>query len=168
MELNNPQHQIVVDRLSQQFPKTFLDAQEHYGMLVVLVEKSDIKAIVKFLSQNEEMGFAFLTDICGMHYDKTNELGVVYHLHNFYSNLRIRIKTVLPIDKPEIDSLTDLFDAANWQERETFDFFGIIFKGHPNLKRILNMDEMDYFPLRKEYALEDGTRTDKNDTMFGR
>ena len=49
-----------------------------------------------------------------------------------------------------------------------YDFYGIIFKGHPNLKRILNMDEMNYFPMRKEYALEDGTRTDKDDTMFGR
>jgi NADH-quinone oxidoreductase subunit C len=74
----------------------------------------------------------------------------------------------MPNDQAFIPSITPLYSAANWQERETFDFYGIIFNGHPNLKRILNVDEMDYFPLRKEYPLEDGTRTDKDDTYFGR
>jgi NADH-quinone oxidoreductase subunit C len=53
-------------------------------------------------------------------------------------------------------------------ERETYDFYGVIFEGHPNLKRILNVDEMSIFPMRKEYPLEDNTRKDKNDEMFGR
>ena len=74
----------------------------------------------------------------------------------------------MPIVNPSIATVTDLFAAANWQERETFDFYGIIFEGHPNLTRIMNVDEMDYFPLRKEYPLEDGTRTDKEDKYFGR
>ena len=168
MELNNAEHILIFDRLNEQFSTSIIGAQEQFGMLTVLVDKKDIKAIVSYLSKNEEMGFGFLTDICGMHYDKSNELGVVYHLHNFYKNIRIRLKVLLPISSPQVDSITDLFEAANWQERETYDFFGIIFKGHPNLTRILNMDEMDYFPLRKEYPLEDGTRTDKNDSMFGR
>jgi NADH-quinone oxidoreductase subunit C len=68
----------------------------------------------------------------------------------------------------EYETLTGIFSAANWMEREAYDFFGIRFKGHPNLKRILNVEDMDYFPMRKEYKLEDETRTDKNDTMFGR
>jgi NADH-quinone oxidoreductase subunit C len=61
-----------------------------------------------------------------------------------------------------------LFPSANWQERQEYDFFGVQFKGHPDLRRILNMDEMDYFPMRKEYVLEDDTRTDKEDSFFGR
>jgi NADH-quinone oxidoreductase subunit C len=61
-----------------------------------------------------------------------------------------------------------VFAAANWLERETYDFYGVIFEGHPNLKRILNVDEMIIFPMRKEYPLEDQTREDKNDSMFGR
>jgi NADH-quinone oxidoreductase subunit C len=64
--------------------------------------------------------------------------------------------------------VTSLYAAANWMERETFDFYGIIFTGHPNLRRILNADEMDYFPLRKEFPLEDATRSDKEDKYFGR
>ena len=62
----------------------------------------------------------------------------------------------------------DYFHAANWMERETYDFYGVNFVGHPNLKRILNVDEMDYFPMRKEFPLEDQTRIDKDDEMFGR
>ena len=168
MESNNADHIKIIERLKERFAESIKDAAEPFGMLTVSVERKDIIGIISFLSKEEDLGFAFLTDLCGMHYDTTDQLGVVYHLHNMYSGIRIRIKTLFPKSNPEIDSITSLFEAANWQERETYDFFGIIFKGHPNLKRILNMDEMDYFPLRKEYALEDGTRTDKNDSMFGR
>jgi NADH-quinone oxidoreductase subunit C len=69
---------------------------------------------------------------------------------------------------PEVDSMTDLFLSSNWQERETYDFYGIEFKNHPDLKRILNMDEMVSFPMRKEFPLEDANRTDKDDRYFGR
>jgi NADH-quinone oxidoreductase subunit C len=68
----------------------------------------------------------------------------------------------------KIKSVVDLFASANWQERQEFDFFGIDFVGHPNLTRILNVEDMDYHPMRKEYRLEDGTRDDKEDKFFGR
>jgi NADH-quinone oxidoreductase subunit C len=81
---------------------------------------------------------------------------------------RIRIKTFVAMANPRLASLTSLFPAANWMERETFDFYGILFEGHPNLKRILNVEYLDYFPMRKEYPLEDPTRHDKDDRFFGR
>ncbi len=167
MELNNGEYTKVVDALQSRFPKSINDVGAPYEMLTLSVENSDIKSIIKYLSE-EEMGFTYLTDVCGMHYESTDELGVVYHIQNLYTNTRIRLKTRFPKSKPETDTVCDIFKSANWQERETFDFYGIIFKGHPDLRRILNMDEMDYFPMRKEYPLEDGTRTDKNDSMFGR
>ena len=68
----------------------------------------------------------------------------------------------------QVPSVTPLFSAANWLERETFDFFGIQFTGHPNLVKILNMEDQPYFPMRKQYPLEDGTREDKDDSKFGR
>jgi len=84
------------------------------------------------------------------------------------TNQRLRLKVFLPSDKPEVKTLTTVFAGANWMERETYDFFGVIFEGHPNLKRILNVDDMLIFPMRKEYPLEDQTREVKNDLMFGR
>jgi NADH-quinone oxidoreductase subunit C len=78
------------------------------------------------------------------------------------------LKAFIPIAEPTIASITDIYVGANWQERETYDFFGVQFTGHPNLTRILNEDSMDYFPLRKEYHLEDATREDKDDRYFGR
>ena len=96
------------------------------------------------------------------------ELAVVYHLHNLVDNVRIRFKVFTDINQPDVYTATSLYSTANWMERETFDFYGVNFVGHPNLKRILNVDEMDYFPLRKEFPLEDQTRRDKDDEMFGR
>jgi NADH-quinone oxidoreductase subunit C len=92
----------------------------------------------------------------------------VYHLHNLKENIRLRYSVSTSLENTDVYTATKLFESANWMERETYDFFGINFVGHPNLKRILNVDEMDYFPLRKEFPLEDQTRIDKDDEMFGR
>ncbi len=123
--------------------------------------------LIKYLKENEK--FHFLTDLCGMHYPDQLEykFGVVYHLHNWIENKRIRIKCFIK-DNPQIDSIVSLFESANWQERETYDFYGIHFINHPDLRRILNMDEMESFPLRKDHPLEDAGRTDKDDRYFGR
>ncbi len=135
----------------------------------ITVDRSIVLDLASFLHNDEELKFQFLTDITGVHYpEPKDELGVVYHYHNLYKNVRIRIKAFFPKTDPVIASLTPVFSGANWMERETYDFFGILFQGHPNLKRILNVDDLGYYPMRKEYALEDPTREDKDDTMFGR
>ena len=159
---------IVEDKLRQEFGENILNVYEPYGMLTIEVSNDKIGEIIKYLKEDEELEFTFLTDLCGMHYESTDQLGVVYLMHQLPQNIQIRLKTFMPKSNPETQSLTHLFSAANWLERETYDFFGIIFKGHPDLRRIMNVDEMDYFPLRKEYPLEDLTRTDKDDSMFGR
>lgn len=123
-----------------------------------------------FLNDDEELKFRFLTDLTAVHYPayKGRELAVVYHLHNLVDNCRIRFKVFTDINQPDVYTATGLFASANWQEREAYDNFGVNFVGHPNLKRILNVEEMDYFPMRKEFPLEDQTRIDKDDEMFGR
>ena len=106
-----------------------------------------------------------------MHYpenEASHQFTVVYHLHNWVENVRLRITTYLSGENPEVNTITDLFLTANWMERETFDFYGINFIGHPQLKRILNMPEMVSHPMRKEFPMEDGGRTDKDDRFFGR
>lgn len=117
----------------------------------------------------DEHGFVFLTDVCGIHYtEQLLPLGVIYHLHNFKTNERIRLKTFVSAESPIVPTLTSLFESANWMERETYDFYGIVFDGHPNLKRILNVEYLDFYPMRKEYKLEDPTREDKDNRFFGR
>lgn len=136
----------------------------------IVVPAAATHTIVEELFNNPELSFQFLTDLTAVHYPerKGEELCVVYHLHQLVKNFRLRIKAYVPIEQPNIPSITNIFSGANWMERETYDFYGIIFDGHPELNRILNADEMDYFPMRKEYPMEDPTRMDKDDEMFGR
>lgn len=160
----------IKNRLTEKFGGEIREWQEPFGMLTFTSDKSLNLKILQFLYDDEELQFRFMNDLCAVHYpDRTGEeLAVVYHLHNLAENVRIRYKIYTEINNPEIFSATALFAGANWMERETYDFYGIQFLGHPNLKRILNVDDMEYFPMRKEFPLEDQTRLDKDDEMFGR
>jgi NADH-quinone oxidoreductase subunit C len=161
---------IVKQKLESKFPELVSDFTEPYGMLTFEAPKEMNLKVLNFLFDDEELKFRFLTDLQAVHYPdlKGRELAVVYHLHNLVDNLRIRFKVFSDISTPDVYTATGLFSAANWMERETYDFFGVNFVGHPNLKRILNVEEMDYFPMRKEFPLEDQSRIDKDDEMFGR
>lgn len=160
----------IKQKLQEKFGDQVYDFQEPYGMLTFEVNKELNLKVMQFLYDDAILQFQFLTDLCAVHYpdQKGRELAVVYHLHNLVDNVRIRFKVCTDINQPSIYTATKLFEAANWMERETYDFYGVNFIGHPNLKRILNVEEMDYFPMRKEYPLEDQTRVDKDDEMFGR
>ncbi|MBS3915490.1 MAG: NADH-quinone oxidoreductase subunit C [Bacteroidetes bacterium] len=160
----------LLEALQGNFPGKILQAETPYGFLTIEIPPADNVEIVSWLQNHEKWDMNFMTDLCGIHYPENEgkEIGVVYHLHSFKNNLRMRIKAFMPKDKAEIQTMTGLFAAANWMERETYDFYGIQFTGHPDLRRILNVDNMDYFPMLKEYALEDETRTDKTDKFFGR
>jgi NADH-quinone oxidoreductase subunit C len=160
---------IVLEKLVTKFGAGILSHDEPYGMLTIVAEKNINVKMLKFLFDDEQLKFQFMTDLCGIHYpDQALELGVIYHLHSLENNVRIRLKFFVSKENPTIATATSVYATANWQERETFDFFGIIFEGHPDLRRILNVDEMEAFPLRKEFPLEDPNRTDKKDYFFGR
>jgi len=160
----------IKQRLTEKFGDQVTNFTEPYDMLTFEAPKDMNLKVMQFLFDDAELGFQFLTDLTAVHYpeQKGRELAVVYHLHNLVANVRIRFKVFTDINKPDIFTATRLYSSANWMERETYDFYGVNFVGHPNLKRILNVDEMDYFPMRKEYPLEDQTRIDKDDEMFGR
>lgn len=148
----------------------FTDVEEPYGLLTVTTTREQIHGIIAGLKADTELQFNFLTTMCGINYPENEgkELGMIYHLHSLVHNLRLRIKIFFPVADPVVPTLTDIHLTANWMEREAYDFFGIIFTGHPNLIRILNVEDMNYFPMRREYPLEDGTREDKTDLFFGR
>jgi NADH-quinone oxidoreductase subunit C len=148
---------------------SILGIDEQYGIVNITVDVDALIPFISFLKNDPSQDFNFLTDICGMHFpDQKLALGVVYHLHSLKRNVRIRVRIYVDVNNPDVPTLVNLFKAANWMERETYDFYGIIFTGHPDLRRILNVDDMVAFPMRKEFPLEDPNRKDKKDEYFGR
>jgi NADH-quinone oxidoreductase subunit C len=160
----------VAARIQEQFGTAVVSVEMPYDMLTMEIAADQMHDVIEWIKSDAELQIGFLTLLGGVHYpnDKGREFAMVYHLHSWTNNFRIRLKAFLPAENPSIATLTDIYDGANWMERETYDFFGIHFDGHPNLVRILNEDTMDYFPMRKEYHLEDATREDKDDRYFGR
>lgn len=160
----------IQQRLTEKFGDALTQWEAPYGLLTFTAPKELNLKLLQFLKEDEALQFSFLTDICAVHYPDNAgaELAVVYHLHNLPANVRLRMKVHTSSSTPDVFTATSIFPGANWMERETYDFFGVNFVGHPDLRRILNVDEMDYFPLRKEYPLEDQSRIDKDDEMFGR
>jgi len=160
---------LTSERLRKRFGEKILTEEVQMDMPVYTVRKEIVAELLRFLYDDDTLRYCFLTTLCGIHYPESDQpFGVIYHLHSLENNQRIRIKAFTTKDDLTFPSATAVFAAANWMEREAYDFYGLLFSGHPNLKRILNVDDMDYFPMRKEYPLEDGTRTDKNDDFFGR
>ena len=142
---------------------------EPFGLMTVETSRERILDLLTFLKTDAKLQFIFLTDITAIHHpDQAKQIGVIYHLHSLVNNVRIRIKVFMADDNLHIPSATVLWEGANWMERETYDFFGVEFDGHPDLRRILNVDDMTVFPMRKEFPLEDPNRVDKKDYFFGR
>ena len=160
----------IQDKLEATFGENVWNFQLEKDIFSLEINADINTATVLFLKNDPDMRFTFLTDLCAIHYPDNTEdrqFAIVYHMHNWYENKRIRIKAFLN-GTPEIKTVANIFLSANWMERETYDFYGVNFIGHPQLKRILNMDEMISFPMRKEFPLEDSGRTDKDDRFFGR
>ena len=163
------ENSFLLEKLQGNFPEKIVEIQDMHNLLTVVVNVDDILDVLRFLKLDVELQFIHLTDITAVHYPHLEkEFAVVYHIHSLVHNIRIRIKVFLSGPNPQIPTATVIWKGANWMERETFDFFGINFIGHPDLRRILNVDEMEVFPMRKEYPLEDPNRVDKKDLYFGR
>jgi NADH-quinone oxidoreductase subunit C len=163
-------NEILQQRLTEKFGELVYNFEQPYGMLTFVTDRDNNLKVMNFLKESEDLGFTFLNDLTAVHYPDQlgKELAVVYMLQNIQAGLRIRFKVFTDITNPDVFTATGIFETANWLEREAYDFFGVNFIGHPNLIRIMNVEEMDYHPLRKEYPLEDQTRIDKDDDMFGR
>jgi NADH-quinone oxidoreductase subunit C len=160
----------VAQTIIQQFGQSVSDFDDPYDLLTFTADRDQLFALISFLKEHKTLQIGFLTDITAIHYPDTKgmEFCVVYHLHSLVNNFRLRIKVYLSDEDVHVPTIIPLFAGANWMERETFDLFGVIFDGHPDLRRILNMEEMDYHPMLKQYPLEDETREDKIDALFGR
>src|ERR1043165_4526300 len=121
----------IKQRLTAHFGDQLSGFEETFGMLTVVAPAALNLKIMRFLYDEEDLGFRFLTDLTAVHYpDRAGEeLCVVYHLHNLVANHRLRFKVYVPIDKPDVFTATKIFPGATWMERESYDFFGVNFIG---------------------------------------
>jgi NADH-quinone oxidoreductase subunit C len=162
-------NQEVLDKIAAKFGEQVTVIGEPHNLLTVETGREQIIDLLGFLKNDATLQFIFLTDITAIHYpEQEKPIGIIYHLHSLVNNVRIRVKVFVADGDVHMPTATVLWDGANWMERETYDFFGVVFDGHPDLRRILNVDDMTAFPMRKEFPLEDPNRVDKKDYFFGR
>jgi NADH-quinone oxidoreductase subunit C len=139
----------ITERLDAQVQ----DAVVAHGDLTLHAEAGDIVHIMEFLKNDVQCQFVSFIDICGADYPaRARRFDVVYHLLSPYQNQRIRVKVQTDEDAP-VPSITGVFPGADWYERETYDLYGVLFTGHPDLRRILTDYGFDGHPLRKDFPL---------------
>jgi NADH-quinone oxidoreductase subunit C len=144
----------VLDRLRMQFEHAILETSEFRGELTIVVPKEQIVEICRFLKHDPSLQFDLLADLCGIDMNTaTKRFGVIYNVYSLGSKHRIRLKTYTEEEHPHVPTASIVWPTANWHERETFDMYGIIFDGHPDLRRMYMPDEFEYHPLRKDFPL---------------
>ncbi len=148
--------QAIAESLRQRYPDEVKEVREFRGQVSVIINKGRLKEIMHYLHDTPELCFSHLRDVCGVDYlgKKEPRFEVVYHLYSISNRNMIRIRAEVPEDDPAIESVVEIWDGANWHERECYDMFGIRFIGHPDLRRILMPEDWEGFPLRKDYPLK--------------
>jgi NADH-quinone oxidoreductase subunit C len=140
----------LAGRVGDRFPDVFVA----WGEVTLTVPPEELQDALSWLRGEPELAFAFLSDVsCTDWPGRDPRIWMAYHLYSFEHGHRIRVKTGLTDDGLEVDSVTPMFPAANWHEREVYDLFGVVFEGHPDLRRILLPDEWEGHPLRKDQPL---------------
>ena len=143
----------LAGHIAQGLPDAKLDATIAFGELTVVCDAGDLPALLAFLRDDPQCRFVCLIDICGVDYpSRDRRFDIVYHLLSPYRNLRIRVKLSIAADTP-VPSVVPIFPAANWFEREAFDLYGVLFSGHPDLRRILTDYGFSGHPMRKDFPL---------------
>lgn len=142
---------VIADSLNEKFGGRIGTSADEKSLMV---EAQEIISVLRELKEN--LSFTFLEDVTAVDYP--DNITVVYHLMNLTDARVLRVKSVLDKENPHIDSAVSLWNAANVMERETFDLLGVIFDGHPDLRRILCPDDFEGYPLRKDFKVEAASR----------
>jgi NADH-quinone oxidoreductase subunit C len=144
----------IVQQLRQFAPDAIRAVEEYRGDLTVTVRKQEIVRICEFLKADPALAFDMLIDLLGVDmYRPEGRFEVVYNLYSIANKTYLRLKVSVEEDDPVVPTLTGVWPAANWHERETYDMFGIKFAGHPDLRRFYMPEEFEYYPLRKDFPL---------------
>ncbi len=145
----------LVETLRQEHAEWVSEVIQAFGEITVVVPREQIEAVCSFLKTAPEFAFNLLADICGADRGPEEEprFEVNYHLFSTTKYHRLRLKVLLNEDDVHVPTVTSVWRTANWHERETFDLFGVIFDGHPDLRRILLPDDWQGHALRKDFPL---------------
>ena len=145
----------VLRSLCKQFPDAVEATHAQHGDLTASVRAPSVLEVLGFLRDDAATHFEMLTDLCAVDYVGDElRFEVVYHLYSVLHNHRLRIKARVPEHPCQIDSVVALWPSADWMEREVWDLYGIRFRNHPDLRRILLYEEFEGHPLRKDYPKE--------------
>ncbi|MCX7610861.1 MAG: NADH-quinone oxidoreductase subunit C [Ignavibacterium sp.] len=146
--------ELVIVKVKNQFPNYQIEFSEYLDELCLKINKENIVEICSFLKNDEELQFLLCEDITAVDWaTRKNRFTVVYHIFSLKNKFRLKIKADVEESDCSIDSVTSVWRAANWQERECYDMYGIIFKNHPDLRRMYMPEEFEYYPLRKDFPL---------------
>ncbi len=127
---------------------------EFHGDVILTIDKRAIAELAAFLKYDEQLQFALCEDITAVDWaEKAKRFSVVYHVFSLANNFRLRIMCPVEDNDSTIDSVTSVWKSASWNERETFDMYGITFNNHPDLRRMYMPEEFEYYPLRKEFPV---------------
>jgi NADH-quinone oxidoreductase subunit C len=139
-------------KLKERFPHSIEDTREFRNDLTVQVRKEDIVKVCNFLKADPELSFDMVIDLCGADmYRPEGRFEVIYNLYSLKNKKYLCLKVLVNEDDPVVESVTNVWSGANWHERETYDMFGITFKGHPDLRRMYMPEEYEHYPLRKDF-----------------
>ncbi len=167
----------IEEKLRAAFGEDILAVADHREELTVEVKRDRIADVCRFLKEDPELSFNYLSDICGADMLDFEDLSsrksylavehehrpepvpneerfeVIYNMISLKNKSRVRLKVKVDGENPVCPSITSVYPAANWYERETFDMFGINFEGHPDMRRMYMPEEYEYYPLRKDFPL---------------
>jgi NADH-quinone oxidoreductase subunit C len=147
---------LTLTKLREKFPDRIIEVHSFRRDDTAIVQPAAIVPVATFLKVDPELDYNYLMDLTAvdcLQLGKPYRFEVVYHFFSLAKKHRVRIKLPLEARNPEVDSISSLWAGANWYEREVWDMFGIKFRGHPNLKRILMYEQFEGHPLRKDYPI---------------
>ncbi len=144
----------ILEKLNGQCAQSIEGSVEYRGDLTVTVKKDEIVLVCEFVKNDPDLAFDMLIDLCGVDmYRPETRFEVVYNLYSLKNKKYLRLKVNVDEASPVVQTVSGVWSAANWHERETFDMFGIKFSGHPDLRRMYMPEEYEYYPLRKDFPL---------------
>jgi NADH-quinone oxidoreductase subunit C len=146
--------ELILEKVNSQFGDHIVEISDFRDDLSINIEQSKILDLAKFLKEDSELLFTMCKDVTAIDWaTRKNRFTTVYHVYSFHLNYTLRLKANINVVPASIESVSTVWQSANWYERETFDMYGIIFENHPDLRRMYLPEGFEYHPLRKEFPV---------------